>query len=279
MYDEGLRRRIGAAVIRDKKGAWSLDYQLSIISDSLLTTLDQRNFGGKLSVWTTILKICLMVPEERFADILPDILEDIIDQYERQARHQAKTLKLHRTRTLILIGQAIMLKRGGLDRFWSTLLARLEEIAKEPSLESSDVSAVLLIILSVISRGREELGTHARQVLPLLLPLLKTPNLHSGTATFGIKLIAIFQSHTEAFLPDIVQTFAGFSDELLDAVGLEVLRVFAYLADYVSLFTVALALDALLCTPAVLNINTEESHVYRQKVSQRVNNRVDNVFG
>ena len=254
---------MATAVLRDKFGASSIEYQLSIISDNLLTTANRRPFSGKIAVWTTLLKLCLMVPEERYADRLPSILEDIIEQYELHA--EGKIVKAHRAKLLVLISQAILLKPVGYEKIWPTLYERLMTISKETDLKSSDASGLLLVVLSVISKMRGEIKSIARQLLPLLLKIMEVPALDTGTTIFCLKLIAVFQSHTDAFVGSIARRLSRLVDQT-EAVVLEVLRLLAHLADYVSLFEATLVIREMLEGSAFCNLKDAEGRELRDKV-------------
>jgi hypothetical protein len=263
LYDAGQRRRVATAVLRDKFGAASIEYQLSIISDNLLTTANRRPFSGKIAVWTTLLKLCLMVPEERYADRLPDILEDVIEQYELYA--EGKIVKAHRAKLFVLVSQAILLKPVGYEKIWPILYRRLMTISEEPDLKSSDASGLLLIVLSVISKMRGEIKSIARQLLPLLLRIMEVPTLDTGTTVFCLKLIAVFQSHTDAFVGSIARRLVRLTDQT-EAVVLEVLRLLAHLADYISLFEATLVIRQMLERPAFSDLSDSEGRDLKNKV-------------
>lgn len=265
LYDDRQRRRVSTAVLRDKFGASSIEYQLSIISDNLLTTANSRSFAGKIAVWSTTLKLCLMVPEERYADRLPDILEDVISQYELNSK--GKLIRTHRSKLLILISQAILLKPVGYEQVWPTLYERLVAIAEEPELKASDASGILLIVLSVLSKGRGDIKAVARQVLPLLLRLLESTILDSGTIVFALKLVAVFQSHTDPFIGSIARRLIRLVDSAEEVV-MEALRLLAHLADYISLFEASLTIRQVLEAPGFTNLTSEEALACRRKVSQ-----------
>ena len=251
-------------MLRDKFGASSIEYQLSIISDNLLTTANSRPFAGKIAVWSTLLKLCLMVPEERYADRLPDILEEIISQYEDNAG--GKLIKSHRSKLLILISQAILLKPVGYDQIWPTLYQRLVKIAEEPDMKSSDASGILLIVLSVLSKGRGDIKAVARQLLPLLLRILESDSLDTATIVFALKLVAVFQSHTDPVIGSIARRLIRHMNSAEEVV-LEALWLLAHLADYVSLFEASLLIREVLESPAFLAQQGEEALACREKVS------------
>lgn len=264
LYDDRQRRRVSTAVLRDKFGASSIEYQLSIISDNLLTTANSRSFAGKIAVWSTLLKLCLMVPEERYADRLPDILEDVIAQYEANAG--GKLIKTHRSKLLILISQAILLKPVGYEKVWPTLYQRLVEIVEDPEMKSADASGILLIVLSVLSKGRGDIRTVARQLLPLLLRILDCKSLDTATIVFALKLVAVFQSHTDAVIGNLARRLVRLADPPEEIVT-EILRLLAHLADYISLFEASLLVHQLLASPPFMAQQDEEAIACRKKVS------------
>jgi hypothetical protein len=269
IYDARLRARIATAYIRDKRGAESPEYQVAIIADNLTSMSEARNFGGKISVWTTLLKLCLMVPDERYAEKLPNILEDIMRQYKEN--ENSRIVRIHRPKLLVLISQAILLKPKGYNLIWPELYDRMCAMAEEDSLKSADVSGIQLVILSVISKNRSDIKSIARKLLPLLLRLLATPGLDTASIIFNLKLIAVFQSYTDSLVSAIAQKILDL--EMSEAISEEILRLFAHLSDYISLFDATLPLEQILAKPEINGLISDEAMICRARVSVIVKNR------
>lgn len=210
------------------------------------------------------MKLVVMVPEERLTDLLPDVLEDIVTEYEYNATTTFGTSQ--RSRILTLISQGIMLKPKGFEKVWPRLRTRLASVAQEDHLKAADILGCLLVILSVISYRRGDVKTITPELLPVLLSLLRISGVESGTIVFAIKLLGVFQSHTSAYICPIATTLANIEDESED-VHIEILRLLAHLSDYVSLFAATLIVRGILSRPNFVRLKSEEAEICRERVS------------
>lgn len=271
MYDEKLRRRINTAVTRDKRGVRSLEYKLSMVSDNLLEALQRRRMPSKIPVWTVIMKLSLSVQEE-LVSILPDITDDLVQEIVEPTVPISG--RNYRPKLIILLSQSMLLRPNTTyEQHWKTLLPALRGVVAESDVTPNALWSVELLVLSVISRYKKDLGPIVRDVLPLVLQATsKSSHLDKDTLIFGIKLLAAFQSHCNRFIGGI--------GELLDhmisgpykadtTVLTALVEFLGHLTKWINLFEISIAVQETM----KLAKSLEESQPETRKLLQEVNIR------
>lgn len=271
MYDEKLRRRINTAVTRDKRGVRSLEYKLSMVSDNLLEALQRRGLPSKIPVWTVIMKLSLSVQEE-LVSLLPDITDDLVQEIVEPTVPIGR--RNYRPKLMALLSQSMLLRPNTTyEQHWKTLLPALRGVVAEADVKPNALWSVELLVLSVISRYKRDLGPIVRDVLPLVLQAtLKSAQLDKDTLIFGIKLLAAFQSHCNRFVGGIGEllnhiTSGPFMAD--DTVLTALVEFLAHLTRWINLFEISIAVEATM----KLAKSLEESQPETRKLLQEVNIR------
>jgi hypothetical protein len=247
MYDEKLRRRISTAVTRDKRGVRSLEYKLSMISDNLLEALQRRGLPGKIAIWAVIMKLSLSIQEE-LVSLLPDITDDVVQEIVEPSMSIGG--RSYRPKLIALLSQSILLRPNTTyEQHWKTLLPVLRNMAADVEVKPNALWSMHLLVLSIISRYKRDLGPIVRDVLPLILQTTtRATQLDKETLIFGLKLLAAFQSHCNRFVGGI--------GELLDqvikgpfATDESVLRALiefvVHLCKWINLFEITIVIEAM----------------------------------
>lgn len=240
IYDTLTRRKLATAVLRDKRGATSVQYQLSVISDCLIVASNNNNndLEYRLGLWETTLKLCLRAPDESLTDLLPQVLSDIVDELERS--FDSETIRQYRLRMLRLVGQAILLRPGpDFDKQWPRATKLSTRALEETTIKPDEISAILLMVLSIISKARSSVANVAPTLLPIIIKCLRQTALESSTIIFGVKLLAVFPAcmtpHTSAAI-DVVNQLSRTAHFLDDLVVETCLQFLAALSEHVHLY-------------------------------------------
>lgn len=247
LYNAFTRRRIDAALLRDRRGATCAQYQLCIISDCLSTAYNTDR-QSRLILWETTLKLCLRAPEESLTNMLPDVLGDIVDELKRS--FESETIRQHRCRVIQLLGQAILLRPGSdYEEQWPRAVALVARSLEEASTSQDEITAILFVALSIISKARSSVAKVASALLPILLRCVRHANSESSTIVFGIKLLAVFTAcmspHTSAVIAAVEELSRTHHFENIDVVE-TCLRLLVALSEHVHLYGHAIPMENLL---------------------------------
>lgn len=248
IYDDKLRRRLGTAVTRDKRGVRSLEYKLSMISDNLQEALQRRSLASKIPIWHVIMKLSLMLREE-YVDRLPDITSDVINEIIEPSMSVGG--RTYQPKMIALLSQSILLRpTATYEEHWDKLLPVLRGVIADPDVKSNALWSVLLMALSIISRYKRDLAPIARDVLPFVLQAaMKAIHLDKETLVFSVKLIAGFQSHCNRFVGNIGELLEQFvtgefaTDE---NVLVSLAEFLVHLGKWISLFEISIAVESVL---------------------------------
>lgn len=193
-----------------------------------------------------------MVPDDRFTDMFPDILSDIVTELDRHNRENSSS-RSYRPKLLTLASQALLLtnKPGTFESVWPTLLQLLQQFVEQPRLSNVMVWSILLVVLSIVTRRRGDLTVTGVELLPILQKVIgMSQHRDPETTVFALRLTAVFQSHCTVYSTDLVRQMTkamdGFRENLGNRLAIEILRFFAHLVDYVSFYDSKLALESVL---------------------------------
>lgn len=225
--------------MRDKMGVLSLQYQLSIISASLKITLEGANISEKVAIWTGMMKLCLLAPDESYVEQFPSIISEI--NKELKISFDKEASRPYRPKLLLLLSQAMLLKPcSNADLELRCTCRLILQFLHEPRMTDAVVSSALSVTLSIVSKSNASLLASPHMVIPIVVAALESGSvIEFQTIEFGLKLLAVFLSGLEPYLSKVLDAVIKLSagkysnDYRLHEVRLKFL---AHLAGHVALF-------------------------------------------
>ncbi len=269
MYDTRTRRKLATSYMRDKRGARSTAYHLSLVSDVLLSYLSRPQLNGRLAAWEAVMKTIILVGNDPYAEsIFPNVLTDLIDEYQSCSDDSNRTRNA-KAKLLTFISYAILL-RPDFESAWPAILRLLRDAVEQEDLASVKrlIYPTLLNFLSMVFRRKGDLAILAGQMLPLLCRVLPSAE-HSESVVLCFRLMAACQSYCHEHLPEILDA----SDSALQhaapdqtqMICREILRLLAYLAGFVPLYDSSLAIGRLLeSDPMIISVEADKAVAEQQ---------------
>lgn len=271
IYPEPVRRRMATAMMRDKRGAKSTAYHLSLVSDILTGYLALDQLSGRLAAWEAVMKTIILVGNDSYADsIFPNILSDLVDEF-KACNDDSNRSRNSRAKLLTYISHAVLL-RPDYNTQWPAILHVLREnVTNGDDGEFGRLAyPTLLVCLSMVFRCKGDLATLAREILPLLRIILERVS-DADSKVLALRLVACCQSHAQEFLGDILESgFASLRSSSIsdaNAVALEILSMLSYLARFLPFFEFSLQITRLLDSPVLTALQGEDVVEHRAAVS------------
>ncbi len=262
---------MATAMMRDKRGAKSTAYHLSLVSDVLLSYLSLHQLSGRLAAWEAVLKTIILVGNDPTADsTFPNILSDLVVEFTG-CNDDSNRSRNSRAKLLTYISHAVLL-RSDYHSQWPSVLDILRQtvVDKDEGEFSRLANPSLLVCLSMVFRRKGDLATLAREILPLLgLILARVQDVDSKV--LALRLVACCQSHALEFLGDILESgsVAIRSSTIPDATpcALEILRMLSYLSGFLPLYRFSIPITHLLDSPAFIALQGDDVIEHKEAVS------------